>query len=87
MEEQNIVELIDEDGNVVEFEHLATIEHEGEYYIALVAADESDDEETEVVIMKIEGDEDNETYVPVEDDALQAVIFEKFIALMGEEDA
>ena len=54
--EDNIIELTDEDGVTTQFEHLATIEHEGEYYIALMLIEEEDanDDEGEVVIMKIE---------------------------------
>lgn len=89
MEENNIVELVDENGETVAFEHLATLEHEGGMYIALMLADEGSDsdEEGEVVIMKIEQDEDgNECYVYVEDEALQETVFEKFLALMEDED-
>lgn len=89
-EESNIIELVDENGESVSFEHLATLEHEGVYYIALMLLDDdhsSEDEEGEVVIMQITEDEDgNECYVPVEDDELQAVVFEKFLALMAEEE-
>lgn len=86
--DENIIELIDENGEAVQFEHLATLEHEGEYYIALMLLDEEhsvEDDEGEVVIMKIEKDEnDEECYVYVEDEELQAVVFEKFLALMEE---
>ena len=86
--DENIIELIDENGEAVQFEHLATLEHEGEYYIALMLLDEEhsvEDDEGEVVIMKIEKDEnDEECYVYVEDEDLQAVVFEKFLALMEE---
>lgn len=86
-EQNNIIELIDEEGEAVQFEHLATLEHEGEYYIALMLLDDEhsvEDDEGEVVIMKIEKDGDEETYVTVEDEALQETIFEKFLALMEE---
>ena len=91
MEENNIVELVDDEtGDTVAFEHLATLEHEGGMYIALMLLDEdhsSEDYEGEVVIMKIEQDEDgNECYVYVEDEELQETVFEKFLALMEDED-
>lgn len=91
MEENNIVELVDDEtGDTVAFEHLATLEHEGGMYIALMLLDEdhsSEDDEGEVVIMKIEQDEDgNECYVYVEDEELQETVFEKFLALMEDED-
>lgn len=87
-QENNIIELIDETGEAVQFEHLATLEHEGAYYIALMLLDDEhsvEDDEGEVVIMKIEeDDEGEECYVSVEDDALTEVIFEKFLTLMEE---
>ena len=86
--ESNIIELIDDEtGATVPFEHLATIEHEGEYYIALMLIEEEDanDDEGEVVIMKIEADDEgNECYVCVEDEDLQETVFEKFLQLMEE---
>ena len=91
MEENNIIELIDDaTGESVSFEHLATIEHEGAYYIALaeVTEEEIDDgEECEVIIMRIDQDEDgNDCYVQVEDEDEQQAVFDKFIALMEEEE-
>lgn len=86
-QENNIIELIDENGEAVQFEHLATLEHEGKYYIALMLLDEEhsvEDDEGEVVIMEIVQDGEEETYVMVEDEALQEVVFEKFLALMEE---
>ena len=49
---------------------------------------ETDDEgEVSVVIMKIEqDDEGNDCYVCVEDEALQEVLFEKFLKLMDEQE-
>ena len=90
-ERENIVELVDDEtGETVVFEHLATLEHEGDMYIALMLPEdvESDDDEGEVIIMKIDQDEDgNECYVSVEDEALQEAVFEKFLALMEEDEA
>lgn len=86
-EENNIIELIDENGEAVQFEHLATLEHEGEYYIALMLLDEEhhvEDDEGEVVIMKIEEEDGEECYVYVEDEAVQEAVFTKFLALMEE---
>ena len=90
MEENNIIELIDDaTGESVSFEHLATIEHEGAYYIALTEVTEEEDEdgECEVIIMRIDQDEDgNDCYVQVEDEDEQQAVFDKFIALMEEEE-
>lgn len=90
MEENNLIELIDDaTGESVTFEHLATIEYEGAYYIALSEANEEDEdeEECEVIIMKIDQDENgNECYVQVEDEDVQQAVFDKFLELMDEEE-
>lgn len=89
-QETNIIELVDENGETVQFEHLATLEHEGEYYIALMVLDEDhhqEDDEGEVVIMKIAKDEGGEEcYEYVEDEDLQEAVFEKFLQLMQEQE-
>lgn len=85
---ENVIELIDEEGEAVQFEHLATIEHEGDFYIVLTELTEeaNDDGECDVVIMKIEPDADgNDTYVYEENEALQEILFNKFLELMDEE--
>ena len=88
-QDSSIIELIDENGQTVQFEHVATLEHEGAYYIALMLLDEdhsSEDDEGELVLMKIDTDDKGEEcYVAVEDEALQQVLFEKCMALLEEE--
>ena len=89
-ENSNIIELIDENGENVRFEHLATLEHEGESYIVLMVLDDEhhvEDEEGEVVIMKIETDDSGaECYVYVEDEDVQEAVFEQFLQLMEDEE-
>ncbi len=86
--ESNIVELTDEDGQTVEFEYLTTIEHEGESYVVLLAPQEKeDDEEGEVVILKIQQDKNGEdTYVSCDNEEIEQEIFEMFIDELDEEE-
>lgn len=82
-QEGGVVELIDEDGQSVRFEHLMTLEHEGDLYVMLTALEATPDTDAdEVFILKIDKDEQGEDcYVTVEDeDTLQAV-FDKFVAI------
>lgn len=69
----NLIILNDEDGNEVRFEFLDLIEYDSEEYVVLLPLD--DEEDGMVVILKVESlDDENDTYVSVEDDdALQAV--------------
>ena len=86
---EGIIELTDEDGVTTQFEYLATIEYEDELYVALMdaAEAEADDEEAEVMILKIEQDENgDDVYVTVDDEDVGQAVFEKFIEMMDEED-
>ena len=88
MERENIVELVDEDGNEVRFEHLMTLEHNGGVYICLAPVDPMEDvEEDELVIMRIEEDEDgNDVYATIEDDAELDAVFEKYLEIAEADD-
>lgn len=87
-ENENIIELIDDEtGDTVQFELLAGIEHEGKQYIALAEAEQSEEESCEVFIMEVATEADgSEAYIQVEDEAVQEAVFNKFLAMMDEED-
>lgn len=63
------VVLTDEDGNEVEFEHIDTVEVDGQIYMAFIPAELAVDEEAEVVILKVVEEDGEEILVSVEDDA------------------
>lgn len=87
---EGIIELTDEDGVTSQFEYLTTIDHEGELYVVLMMMqdEETDDEEGEVLILKIEKDPetDEDIYVSVDDDDISQAVFEKFVAMMDEDE-
>lgn len=87
---EGIIELTDEDGVTSQFEYLTTLDHDGEMYVVLmlVEDEEEDDEEGEVLILKIEKDPetDEDIYVSVDDEEISQAVFEKFLALMDEEE-
>ena len=90
-EEDNIVELTDDDGVDSKFEYLATVPYDGDEYVALLVLDEDGNEpegdDGEVIILKIEQDENGEDiYVSVDDDDVAQKVFEMFIAALDEED-
>ncbi len=80
-ENDGLLTLLDDDGNEVVFEHLATVEYEGEYYLCLGEVSEDEDAEDQaVVLMRIDEDEDgNEIYSTLEDDELEEAVFQKFL--------
>ena len=85
-QEERMIELIGDDGSTVTFEHLATLEYEGENYLVLGPPDDgSDEEDSEVYILKItQDDEGNDIYVDLEDEELSEKIFEYFLQLLEE---
>jgi len=78
-----IVELLDEDGKSVRFEHLMTVEYEGDPYVLLVPIDEVEDvDEDEVIILRIEtGENGEDAYVGIEDEDLLEKIFERYLEI------
>lgn len=75
----NRIILNDESGNEVEFEFLDLIEYNDEEFVVLLPCDEAD-EAGEVVILKLEDtdDEDTESYASVDDEFVLNAVFEIF---------
>ncbi|MBE5802361.1 MAG: DUF1292 domain-containing protein [Clostridiales bacterium] len=89
-ENKNLVQLQDENGNDVNFEHLMTVEYEGSYYVLLEATEDIDDcMEGEAIILKIVRDEesDEDVYATIEDEDELNAVFNKCMEIMEEEDA
>lgn len=72
----NYVVLTDEEGNEVEFEHIDTVEVDGQTYLAFIPAELSVEDEAEVVILKIEEENGEEVLVSVDDEAEADKIFD-----------
>ena len=73
--DDGIIELIDEEDNVVKFRLLDVTEYKGEKYTLLLAAGPNDDiAEDEVVIFRL--NEDEETLEPIEDEELLQEVFD-----------
>ena len=79
-EEDDLVEFVDENGKTTVFEHLATLEYEGESYLALCDP-ESEEDDLEVFILKIEQDENGEDVYNVPDDEVADVVFAKLVEM------
>lgn len=88
-ERDDLVVLIDEEGGEVEFEHLDTIEMNGNEYVVLLPFSGEEEEEhdvDEVVILKIEHHTDgDDSFVSVEDEEELNAVFEEFRTRMEEE--
>ncbi len=86
-ERDDYVVLIGEDGEEVEFEHLDTIELDGNEYVVLLPIEEQEDEEAdEVVILKIEHiSEDEDSFSTIDDEDELTRVFEEFKSRMEDE--
>lgn len=76
----NIIVLKDESGKEVLFEFLDLIEHEGDEYVILLPADDTE-ESGEVLILRLESDDENdgdECYSGVHDEETLRIIFDIF---------
>ena len=88
-ERDDIVVMVDEDGEEVEFDHIDTIEMNGNEYVILAPLEEEDaddQDEEEVIILKVEHGEDGEdSFVTIEDEDELDEVFNEFQARMEEE--
>lgn len=87
-EQENIVTLVDENGNEVVFEHLMTLNHKDGVYICLVPAQEMEDvEEDELVIMRIQQDDaGNDMYTTIESEEELQEVYEEYLRIAEEDD-
>lgn len=80
--DNNIIRLNDEEGNEVLFEFLDLVELDNEEYVVLLpVTEEGEEEEGEVVILKLEDTDDEteeESYVGVEDEEILNEVFAIF---------
>lgn len=75
LEENELIELIDDDGKVINFRLLDVTEYKGVKYTLLLAAEPNDEiAEDEVVIFRL--NEQEETLEPIEDENLLQEIFD-----------
>ncbi len=87
-EMDDLVELVDEEGNPVQFRHMMTLEHKGNEYVLLCGVEDEDDEEaSEVYILQISHDANGEDcYITVEDEDLMQEVFDKFVEIAEQDE-
>ena len=84
-EEEGIIELEDEEGNITAFEFVDRIEENGVIYFALVPAEYDEDEgATEFVVLKQTTIDGEDVLVTVDDDEEYNTIGEKFLQRFAE---
>ena len=84
-EEEELIELIDDDGKIIKFKLLDVTEYKGVKYTLLLAAEPNDEiADDEVVIFRLNDKE--EVLEPIEDEALLEEIFEFYQSEMDDEE-
>jgi len=68
IEEKQLIETVDEEGNIVNFELFDIIEFEEQEYALLLPA-ESENDDDEVVLMRLTKDGEEYLFEAIEDDA------------------
>ena len=86
IEENNIIETVDEDGEVIRFQLFDIIEFEDKEYALLLPADlDEEDDESEMVLMRLIKEEDEYSFETIEDeDEFERV--SEYIESIGDED-
>lgn len=85
IEEKQLIETVDEEGNVVNFELFDIIEFEEQEYALLLPA-ESDNDEDEVVLMKLTKDGEEYLFEAIDDDAEFDKVSDYIESLVDEEE-
>ena len=84
---ENILELTDDEGNKVQFEHLLTFEYGENFYVSLLPVTPLEDfEDGEVLIMRLEEDGDDAIFLPVETEEELEGAWNAFLELYNDED-
>jgi uncharacterized protein YrzB (UPF0473 family) len=67
-EENNIIETVDENGNVIKFELFDIVEFEGKDYALLLPSEEEEDDEVDMVLMRLTKDGDEYSFETIDDE-------------------
>ncbi|GAA3650833.1 DUF1292 domain-containing protein [Asaccharospora irregularis] len=81
--EDNVINLIDENGVESQFEIILTLEAEGKEYAILMPLD--DEEAEEALIFRIDQDEQGDILLPLENDDEYETVVAVYNAIMEEE--
>lgn len=88
VDEEDIITLIDEDNNEVQFEHVLTLEIDGKEYILLSPLEPMEGlEEDEAIVLRVEKDENGEDiYVSLDDENEIQTVYETYMEVIAEYD-
>ena len=83
----DFITIQDDEGNEFTLEHLDTLEHMGETYMAFLPADmDEDDEDYGFIILKVIEENGEEIFGSVDDEAELQQVYEIFMETLFDED-
>ncbi len=68
-EKVDIIETVDEEGNPISFKLFDVIEYEGKEYAMLLPLEDADEEDPELVLMRLVTDGEDYAFETIEDEA------------------
>jgi uncharacterized protein YrzB (UPF0473 family) len=85
-DDDEIISLVDDKGDTVNFFHVATIDYENEWYVFFQPVEKTAELDTdEVVVFKLDSDEqDNDVFLPVESEELLQKVYGEYVRIMKE---
>ncbi len=76
----DFVSVTDDEGNEFELEHLGTLEHDGNVYMAFVPADmDEDDEDYGLILLRVIQQDGEEILADIDNQQELDAVYEKFI--------
>ena len=81
---QSKAKLLDENGEEASFVHVLTFVYEGQKYVALEPAEQQDDEEAEVVLLKVDTKDGQDYYNTIDNEILLNEVFNEFLDIVEE---
>ena len=86
--DEDVVELVTDDGKKLKFYFVGTIEYKGKNYSAFEPAEQIEGiEDDDLIIFELAGDdEETADLLPVEDEAILDAVFEEFCRVLEEDE-
>lgn len=84
-EKTDIIETVDEEGNPISFKLFDVIEYEGKEYAMLLPLEDADEEDPELVLMRLVTDGDDYAFETIDDEAEFEAVSE-YIESFGDEE-
>lgn len=83
----DFVTVTDEDGNEFELEHLGTLDHKGNTYMAFVPADmDEDDEDFGLILLRVAEENGEQILADIDDQTELDEVYEQFITELFADD-